>query len=163
MSDTFDNQDAAEVSEPLIENPLEHGALHAAQPDDSAVEFAIAAARVAADNRTEDIVILDLRGISAVADVFVIGTGTSDRQMGAVTEHIKDYAKTVDRRPFRTTGLSEGKWVLADYVDVVIHLFDEESRAYYDLESLWGDARRVMWEQVSESDEDSASADSSND
>lgn len=149
MSDAYDYQNPAEASEPLVDDPLEHGALHAAQPDDSAIEFAIAAARIAADNRTEEIVILDLRGISAVADVFVIGTGTSDRQMAAVTEHLKDYAKTIDRQPYRTTGLSEGKWILADYVDVVVHLFDEDSRSYYDLESLWGDAKRVVWEAES--------------
>lgn len=137
----------AEGADNLNDDPLTHGALHAASPDDSALEFAIAAARIADDNKAEDIVVLDLRGISAVADIFVIGTGSSDRQMAAVTEYLKDYAKTIDRSPYRTTGLSEGKWILADYVDVVLHMFDEENRAYYDLESLWGDAKRIPWEQ----------------
>ena len=102
-------------------------------------------ARLADSLKTEQIQVLDLRGLSALADFFVIGTGTSDRQMRAVLDAVQDYARGLGRRPFSTTHTASTSWVLADYVDVVIHLFDEEHRDYYDLDGLWGDAPRVEW------------------
>ena len=113
---------------------------------DDAREFAIAAARIAAADKTEDVAVLDLRGLSGLTDFFVIGTGSSDRQMHAVLDHIADHARAVDRRPFSTANTRTARWVLADYVDVVIHLFDAEHREYYDLDGLWGDAPRVAWD-----------------
>jgi len=89
--------------------------------------------------------VLDLRGLSGLTDFFVIGTGSSDRQMHAVLDHIADHARAVDRRPFGIADTRTARWVLADYVDVVIHLFDAEHREYYDLDGLWGDAPRVEW------------------
>ena len=110
------------------------------------LEFAKRAAHIAADNHTEELVILDLRGLSSVADFFVIGTGTSDRQIRATSDEIAEYAKTLGQTPFGVSGYENATWLLADYVDVVIHLFDAEKRKYYDLELLWGDAPRVDWE-----------------
>jgi ribosome-associated protein len=107
--------------------------------------FALGAARVAADHKTESVVVLDLRGLSTLADFFVIGTGTSARQMHAALDHIAEYARTVGRRCFRLSDSSDATWILADYVDVVIHLFDQEHRDYYDLDGLWGDAPLVNW------------------
>lgn len=108
--------------------------------------FAIDAARIAQDYKAEDIIILDLRGLSTLADFFVLGTGTSDRQMQTVLDKIKEHAKSIDRRPFNVADSPGGAWLLADYVDVVIHLFDADHRAYYDLDGLWGDAPEVAWE-----------------
>lgn len=113
---------------------------------DEGLEFAVAAARVAAENKAENVCVLNLRGLSSLTDFFVIATGTSSRQMHAVLERIEEHARTLDRRPFRVADTSDTSWQLADYVDVVIHLFDEEHRDFYDLESLWGDAPRVTWE-----------------
>lgn len=107
--------------------------------------FAVQCAKIASDSRTEDVVILDLRGLTSVSDYFVIGTGTSDRQMYAVVDEIRQYAKSIGRMPFKVADARESAWMLADYVDVVVHLFDAQSRNYYDLESLWGDAPRVDW------------------
>lgn len=121
-------------------------AAHRAAAREQAEAFAVAAARLASENKAEDVVILDLRGLSTLADFFVLGTGTSERQMHAVLDQIKDYARTLQRRPFSLGDSSSGTWLLADYVDVVIHLFDEEHRDYYDLEGLWGDAPRVAWQ-----------------
>lgn len=118
---------------------------HKRKADLSALEFARKAARIAADNHTEDIVILDLRGLSSVTDFFVIGTGTSDRQMRATCDDIAEYAARHGQEPFGISGYETATWVLADYVDVVIHLFDAEKRKYYDLELLWGDAPRIEW------------------
>jgi len=116
-----------------------------AVPQVEGCEFAQAVARVVEDNRADDVVILDLRGLSSVADFFVIATGTSDRQMRAIADQIKEYGKTVGQSQYGLSGYEAATWVLVDYVDVVIHLFDAERRRYYDLELLWGDAPRVKW------------------
>lgn len=130
MSDSNDSPNAADP---------------APSPDD-ARQFAIAVARIAVADKTEDVAVLDLRGLSGLTDFFVIGTGTSARQMHAVLDHIAAHAKAVDRRPFNIADTRATTWVLADYVDVVIHLFDAEHREYYDLDGLWGDAPRVAWD-----------------
>lgn len=119
--------------------------LRAAAPDD-AEPFALAAARVAADLKTDDVQVLDLRGLSSLADYFVVGTGTSDRQMHAVLDRIEEQARRMGRKPFKVSDSRSANWILADYVDVVIHLFDREHRDYYDLDGLWGDAPRVTWD-----------------
>lgn len=105
--------------------------------------FAAALAGVAANHKTENIVVLDLRGLSGLADYFVIGTGTSDRQMHAVLAAMSDYAHSVGRPPYKVADAREVSWILADFVDVIVHLFDARSREYYDLEGLWGDAPRI--------------------
>jgi len=121
------------------------GLRKAAQVGDDAIDFACQVARIATEHKTEEVSVLDLRGLSSLTDFFVIGTGTSDRQMNAVLEHIATHARSIDRRAFNLSNTRSASWVLADYVDVVIHLFDEHHRAYYDLDGLWGDAPRVQW------------------
>lgn len=116
----------------------------AARSDDA--DFAIAAARIARDNKAEDILVLDLRGVSPVCDYFVICTGTSDRQMRAVADQIDQFAKRLNRRPLGRAGYEQARWVLIDFVTVVVHIFDLECRRYYDLELLWGDVPRVDWQ-----------------
>jgi len=83
--------------------------------------------------------------MSSVADFFVIATATSDRQMRAIADHIEDYGRQVGQQPYGVSGYDSATWLLADYVDVVVHLFDPQRRRYYDLELLWGDAPRVEW------------------
>jgi ribosome-associated protein len=108
-------------------------------------EFAKMAARIASDNRAEDVVILDLRGLTSIADFFVIATGTSDRQLRAIADEIEVQSQATGQKPFQVSGYENAVWVLVDYVDVVIHLFDRPHREYYDLELLWGDAPRIEW------------------
>ncbi len=110
-------------------------------------QLAIEAARIAHDRHGEDIVVLDLHGISPVADYFVIFTGTSGRQMSAVGEEIADTAAKVGHKAFHVAGRDSGQWVLLDFFDVVVHIFDEEHRQYYDLELIWGDAPRLRWKK----------------
>ena len=112
---------------------------------EDAKAFAIEVARIVADGRSENVCVLDLRGLSSLTDFFVIGTGTSDRQMHAVLDLIKKYAKSIERRPYNIADSSSASWILADYIDVIIHLFDAEHRDFYDLDNLWGDAARVEW------------------
>lgn len=102
----------------------------------------------AAEKKAENIVVLDLRGISGVADYFVLATGGADLQIRAISNAIQDrIEERCDEAPWHTEGLEHMKWVLLDYVDVVVHIFSEEKRDHYDLERLWGDAES---EQVPE-------------
>lgn len=115
------------------------------EPTISGLEFAKEVARLADSDRAEEVVVLDLRGISPVADFFVIATGSSDRQMRAIADHVNEYARRVGQSRYGISGYDSPSWLLADYVDVVVHLFDPAHRKYYDLELLWGDAPRVEW------------------
>ncbi|MEP0842243.1 MAG: ribosome silencing factor [Phycisphaerae bacterium] len=119
---------------------------NALQPG-SGLDFARRSARIARDMHAEDVVILDLRGISSVADFFVIGTGTSDRQMRAIADEIEVQGLRVGQKRYGISGYESPSWLLLDYVDVVIHLFDPAKRHYYDLELLWGDAPRIEWQE----------------
>jgi len=103
----------------------------------------IAAAKLAGERHCTDIVALDMRKVSQVTDYFLILTGTSDRQMRSVAEEITALAKKKDLPLFGRAGFEQGRWVLLDFVDVVVHVFDTQSRKYYDLEMLWGDAKRL--------------------
>jgi ribosome-associated protein len=105
--------------------------------------FALAAAKVADERHCSDIVVLDLRGISPATDYFVIATGTSDRQMRTVADEINEAAREQQLMRFGRAGYEQGRWILLDFIDVVVHIFDEEYREYYDLELLWGDAKRL--------------------
>lgn len=109
--------------------------------------FALDAARVAAGRHCSDIVVLDLKGKSPATDYFVIATGTSNRQMRAVADEICEAAKEQGQQRFGRAGYEQARWILLDFVDVVIHIFDSEYRDYYDLELLWGDAKRLKWDK----------------
>jgi ribosome-associated protein len=109
----------------------------------AAKKFAIEAAKIAIERNCKDVVILNLKGKSPATDYFLIATGTSDRQICSVADEIIEFGHKHKLRPFGKAGMEQGKWVLLDFVDVVIHLFSEEFRQYYDLELLWGDAEKV--------------------
>ncbi len=98
------------------------------------------AAELSLEKKGEDVKILDLRGLTTVTDFFVIITADSERKAKAVAEHIVDELKAEDERPMHIEGLDTLRWVLLDYVDVVVHVFQPEDRKFYDLESLWSDA-----------------------
>jgi len=110
----------------------------------NARSFALAAAKVAAERHCSDIVVLDLRGKSPATDYFVIATGTSDRQMRTVADEICEAAKKQALQRFGRAGYEQARWILLDFIDVVIHIFDSEYRDYYDLELLWGDAEKLI-------------------
>ena len=111
----------------------------------TARQLAIAAARIAHDRHCTDVVVLNLRDISPVTDYFVIFTGTSDRQMRAVGEEIVAAARPAGHPLLHAAGMESDSWILLDFVDVVVHIFDDVHRTYYDLELIWGDAPRVRW------------------
>ena len=108
------------------------------------LQLALAAARTADDNRGQDIVVLDMRGMTTEFDYFVLVTGNSRRQLHAISEEIDRVLEDElgDQR-LGIEGYNESRWILLDYGSVVIHLFDAETREYYALEDLWGEAQRV--------------------
>ncbi len=112
---------------------------------EAARTFAIECARMLRDDKCENIVVLDLRGVSPICDFFVIATGTSDRQMRAITDHVRKMAKERGETPYSVSGYEESTWIVMDYVDVIIHMFNDEQRTYYDLDSLWGDSPHVEY------------------
>jgi ribosome-associated protein len=108
---------------------------------------AIAAARVAEQNRGRDIAILDLRELTPVFDYFVLITGSSRRQLHAISEEIDQVlSQQYGDRRLGIEGYAESRWILLDFGDIVVHMFDDETRAYYDLEHLWTGAKRVEFE-----------------
>lgn len=119
------------------------------------LQLALAAARTAADNRGQDIVVLDMRPLTQMFDYFVIATGTSRRQLHAMSEEIDHMLEDeLNDQRMGIEGYQESRWILLDYGTVVIHLFDQESRGYYNLELLWADASQVTWQRP----EDTAAA-----
>ena len=90
-----------------------------------------------------DVVVLDLQGLTSFADTFIICSGRSHRQVSAIAEFVEENLKAQGIKPLGVEGLREGHWVLMDYGDVVIHVFYEPIRTFYDLEGLWSDAKRI--------------------
>ena len=99
---------------------------------------------LARDLKCKDVRVVDLRGKSPATEFFVIATSTSSRQSKTVADEIEQHAKDAGHRRFGRAGYELGRWILIDFVTVVVHVFDEEYRDYYELESLWGDAEEVL-------------------
>jgi len=105
---------------------------------------ALIAAQIAADNRANNIVILDLRELTQFFDFFVIASGTSRRQMHAVSEEIDhEFEDKLGDKRLSISGYRESRWIVLDYGDIVVHLFEPETREFYALEELWGKAKIV--------------------
>ena len=102
-----------------------------------------AAVRAAEEKKAKDVKAIDIRGLSAVTDYMVIATGSSDTNVRAIAEGVREKLIERGERPFSVEGLQEGSWVLLDYVDFVVHVFHYEKRLYFGLEELWADARPV--------------------
>lgn len=100
------------------------------------------------EKKAIDIQILDLSGISVFADYFVICSGSSTRQVKAIAEEVEESLSREKVEPDHIEGAAEGKWILLDYGDTVVHVFLEETREYYRLERLWGDAPRLVPEEL---------------
>lgn len=97
------------------------------------------------DRKGENMLMMDLRQVSIIADYFVIASANSDRQLSAITEHVRDEVKKQTHAiPLRVEGRGESGWILMDYGDVIVHLFLPQTRAYYDLEGLWREAPVVL-------------------
>ena len=116
----------------------------AAPPLSDDRQFAIEAARIARDLHCTDVILLDLTGLSPATDYYLIATGTSDRQSRTVADEISVLAKKkFNLKCFGTAGYEKGQWILLDFVSIVVHVFDVKYRDYYNLEMLWGDAKKI--------------------
>lgn len=111
---------------------------------DRSLQLALSAAREAEDNRGHNVVVLDMREQTRAFDYFVLATGTSNRQLRAMSDAIDDVLqKQFGHRRLSREGYEDSRWILLDYGSIVIHLFDEATRDYYRLEDLWAGATRV--------------------
>mgnify|MGYP001826984489 FL=1 len=112
-----------------------------------AIEAALAAAAAIDDKKGLDIALLDISELLVVTDIFVIASGTSNRHVRSLADEAEAKLKAeLDRQPLRREGREHSRWVLLDYGDLVIHVFDEETRDYYQLERLWADAPTIAYE-----------------
>ncbi len=111
----------------------------------SARKFAIDAARLASHSHCSNIVVLDVSGVSPVTDFFVIATGTSPRQMRTVCDEAEEMGAPAGHHALSRSGYEGDHWICVDFVDTVLHVFNPDGRIFYDLDNLWGDARKVEW------------------
>jgi ribosome-associated protein len=110
----------------------------------SSLTLALAAARTAAENRGQNVLVLDVRHVTPIFDYFVMATGSSRRQMHAMSEEIdRKLEDEMGDHRLNIAGYDESRWIVLDYGNVVIHLFDDETRAYYALEDLWAEGNQV--------------------
>jgi ribosome-associated protein len=108
----------------------------------SSSDLASRVGRLAADKRATDVLILDLRGLSSACDYFVIATGLSEPHVAGIADELEDSLRDDGIRPWHVEGRQNRKWILLDFVDVVVHLFLADTREYYRLENLWSEAPR---------------------
>lgn len=113
-----------------------------------AVELGLAAAQAAADKLAHDILLLDVSEQLVITDVFLLASAPNDRQVKAVVDEIEDRLRDLDAKPVRREGAEEGRWVLLDFGDLVVHVQHEEERVYYALERLWKDCPVIPFEDV---------------
>lgn len=106
-------------------------------------ELAAQAARAAAEKKATDIVVLDVSDQLVITDAFVIASAPNERQVGAVVDNVEEQLRRTGHQPVRREGAREGRWVLLDYVDVVVHIQHDEERSFYSLERLWKDCPHI--------------------
>ncbi len=107
--------------------------------------LAVACAKACDEKKATRIVVLDVRKLTFITDYFVIASTASDRQARAITDDLRARMRERDVRERGVEGLNDARWILQDFGDVVVHLFHESQREFYDLEGLWADARKVRW------------------
>ncbi|MFO0957549.1 MAG: ribosome silencing factor [Isosphaeraceae bacterium] len=110
-----------------------------------ALDHARMAARIADDNRAKNVLVLDMREQTPVVDYFVLASTVSRRQAQSAASEIDAEMKKIGEFKLGMEGYEDGRWVLLDYGDFVVHVLADEARAYYGLEELWGDAKRIDW------------------
>jgi ribosome-associated protein len=113
----------------------------------ASLERALQCARIGDDNKAKDILILDLRGITPIFDYFILMTGASRRQIHTLAEEVDAYMRSEDEKRLSIQGYQASRWIVQDYGDIVVHVFDQESREYYALEDLWADAPHIDWKR----------------
>jgi len=113
---------------------------------DTAIEYARIAGHAAADKLATDIVLIDVSDRLAITDVFVIVTGSNERQVEAIVDSVEEKLRLAGTKPLRREGKRDGRWVLLDYADIVVHVQHAEERVFYSLERLWKDCPRIEFD-----------------
>lgn len=114
------------------------------RPDLASGDLAGRLGRLAAEKRAQEVLILDLRGLSSACDFFVLATGLSEPHLAGLADHLEEALRELGVRPWHVEGRQNRKWILLDFVDVVVHLFLADTRDYYRLENLWSEAPREI-------------------
>ena len=116
---------------------------------DNALTLARVAAQAAADKLAKDILLVDVSDRLAITDVFVIVTGANERQVGAIVDSVEEKMRAAGTRPPRREGERDGRWVLLDFLDVIVHVQHSEERVFYALDRLWKDCPTIPWTDAS--------------
>ncbi|HET6502725.1 MAG TPA: ribosome silencing factor [Amycolatopsis sp.] len=111
-------------------------------------DMATVAAHAAADKKATDVVVLDVSDQLVITDVFLIASAPNERQVGAIVDNVEEQLRVAGHKPVRREGAREGRWVLLDYVDLVVHVQHDEERSFYGLERLWKDCPRIEIESM---------------
>jgi ribosome-associated protein len=112
---------------------------------DSAIAMAKVAAQAAADKLATDVLLVDVSDRLAITDIFVIATGANDRQVSAIVDEVEEKMRLAGVKPVRREGERDGRWVLLDFLDVVVHVQHSEERVFYALDRLWKDCPTIAW------------------
>jgi ribosome-associated protein len=136
----------ARVAPATVDSPVASKALP------SSLVRAKLAAKIASEDKGQNILVLDMRGVTPMYDFFVIATGASKRQVHAIVEDVDEAFRKVGDSRIGLEGYEASKWVVQDYGDVMLHVFDTDTRAYYQLEDLWNDAERIDWESADDAE-----------
>jgi ribosome-associated protein len=123
-----------------------------------AVQMAEVAARAAADKLAENVVVIDVSGQLVITDCFVLASGANDRQVLAIVDEVEEKMRQAGHKPARREGTREGRWVLLDYIDIVVHVQHREEREFYALDRLWRDCPVVDVNLDQDGDEDTGPA-----
>lgn len=107
-------------------------------------DIALIAADAADDKKAEDIDVLNVQGLTVIADYFVLCSGNSDQQVRAIARAVDEKLSEKGIEPKKMAGMDDARWVLIDYADVIVHIFQKREREYYDLERLWSDAEKIL-------------------
>ncbi|HEU5474476.1 MAG TPA: ribosome silencing factor [Actinophytocola sp.] len=110
--------------------------------------LALVAATAAADKKASDVIVLDVSDQLVITDCFVIASAPNERQVGAIVDNVEEKMRDAGTKPVRREGAREGRWVLLDFVDIVVHVQHAEERAFYALERLWKDCPRIDFDPL---------------
>lgn len=136
-------------ADPNRPTPTHDGGEH----DQQVHDFAIEAARQLRDDHCEDVLLFDVRGHSQITDYILIASGTSDRQMRSAGKNLEDLGKNYDMHRYGRDEDAATTWLVVDFVNVMVHLFEPAMRAHYDLEMMWGDAPQIRWRRPQDKSE----------
>ena len=112
-------------------------------------QLALLAAEVCDEKKAKEIIVLDVRKITTISDYFIVCSTTNERQARAIADDLRVRMKELGKREMGVEGIEDARWVLQDFGDIVLHIFHESQREFYDIEGLWADAKQVRWKKSS--------------